>query len=188
LLLTVITYHADAQIDNFDYRILRKLEASRTPGKTAFFKFVSKWNNPVCLVAPVTLLVTGMIKNDTYMKKSGLDVTESILATSLVNFALKKIFGRKRPFIRDITFTAVLHPNNNSFPSGHTTEAFSMATSMSLLYPKWYVIAPTFSWAAIIGYARMYLGVHYPTDVLAGATISSATSFLVYRANHHFLY
>ena len=101
---------AQAQPDDFDYHILRKMEAHRTPAKTAFFKFVSKWNNPVCLAAPASLFVTGLIRNDSYMKKSALDVTESIFVSSLVNTLLKKLFNRKRPFIHEITFTAVPEP------------------------------------------------------------------------------
>ena len=183
VLFLSVTGEATAQKNNFDYRILRHIESRRTKSKTAFYKFVSKWNNPVCLAAPATLLVAGLIRDDSYMKKSSLYVTESIAISSLVNVILKKIIKRKRPFANEITFTAEVRPKNESFPSGHTAEAFSMATSMSLAYPKWYVIIPTYGWASLGGYSRMYLGVHYPTDVIAGATISSALSWLTYRAN-----
>ncbi len=174
-------------INNFDYRILRSIATTRTPDKNAFFKFISKYNNPVCLAAPATLFVTGLIKDDVQMKKSSLYVTESIASASLMNFILKKIFKRKRPFAHDPTFIAVVTPANESFPSGHTSEAFSMASSMTFAYSKWYVILPTFGWASLVGYARMYLGVHYPTDVLGGATMSSGMSWLLYNANKNYL-
>jgi undecaprenyl-diphosphatase len=64
-----------------------------------------------------------------------------------------------------------------SFPSGHTSSSFSAVTALSRAYPKWYVIAPSFLWAASVGYSRMYLGVHYPTDVTAGAVLGVGTSF-----------
>lgn len=184
---TLWTTKLKAQKNSLDFNILNSIAETRTPAKNGFFKFISKYNNPVCLTAPATLFITGLIKNDVQMKRSSLYVTESMVTASLVNLILKKVFKRKRPFAKEPTFKAVVTPSNESFPSGHTAEAFSMASSMSLAYPKWYVILPTFSWAALTGYARMYLGVHYPTDVAAGATISSGVSWLLYRANHNYL-
>lgn len=176
-------FQSQAQQYKFDYSILRSIAKTRTPEKNAFFKFISKYNNPVCLAAPTTLFITGLIKDDVQMKRSSLYVMESIASASLLNLILKKIFKRKRPYINDPTFIAVVPARNESFPSGHTAEAFSMASSMTFAYPKWYVILPTFGWASLIGYARMYLGVHYPTDVFAGATISSSLSWMMYNLN-----
>ena len=68
-------------------------------------------------------------------------------------------------------------------PSGHTSTAFATATSLSLAYPKWYVVAPSFIWAGTIGYSRMHLGVHYPSDVVVGALVGSGSAFLCYKAN-----
>ncbi|GAB2971723.1 hypothetical protein GCM10027049_01640 [Mucilaginibacter puniceus] len=59
--------------------------------------------------------------------------------------------------------------------------AFATATSLSLSFPKWYVIIPSYTYAAAIGYSRMYLGVHYPTDVLAGALLGTGTAFLTWK-------
>ena len=58
--------------------------------------------------------------------------------------------------------------------------AFAAATTISLQYPKWYVIAPAFIYASGVGYSRMYLGVHYPTDVLAGAVLGAGSSFVTH--------
>ncbi len=175
---------ANAQQNNFDFRMLRSISLTRTEEKNDFFRFVAKWNNPICLSAPATLFVTGLIKDDKQMRKNALYVTESIASASLVNLILKKVFKRKRPFVADPSFIPVIYARNESFPSGHTAEAFSMASAMSLAYPKWYVIAPTFAWAATVGYSRMYLGVHYPTDVAAGAVISSGMSWTMYKINN----
>ncbi|MGH2566573.1 MAG: phosphatase PAP2 family protein [Ginsengibacter sp.] len=183
----LFSFQSYSQINNFDYRILRSIATHRTPDKSAFFKFVSKYNNPICLAAPATLFITGIIKDDVQMKRSSLYVTESIASASLFNIILKKIFKRKRPYIHDPTFIAVVPARNESFPSGHTAEAFSMASAMTFAYPKWYVILPAFAWATTVGYARMYLGVHYPTDVFAGATISSSMSWMLYNLNKDYI-
>ena len=87
----------------------------------------------------------------------------SVILTQLVVNGLKLTTGVLRP---DAT-------NYFSFPSGHTATAFALATSLSVKYPKWYVIAPSALWACSVGVSRMNEGVHYPSDVLAGAAIGA---------------
>ena len=53
--------------------------------------------------------------------------------------------------------------------------------SLCLCYPKWYVVVPSVIWAAGVGFSLLYLGVHYPSDVLAGALIGTASAVLVYN-------
>jgi undecaprenyl-diphosphatase len=49
---------------------------------------------------------------------------------------------------------------------------------MSIQYKKWYVVVPAFAWAGSVGYSRLYLGEHYPTDVFAGAAIGIGSAYL----------
>ncbi len=90
---------------------------------------------------------------------------------------LKKALQRPRPCDMLNDFDAHVSPSDKfSLPSGHTAAAFLMATVLSNFYP---LLTPfVFVWASMIGLSRVLLGVHYPSDVLAGATLGVVMSSL----------
>lgn len=169
---------------SWETRMLRNIEAGRTPGKTSFYKGISASTYVLSVATPLTYFISGSLQANKNIKKTALFLTESIAISQAISFTTKAIVNRERPAVKDPTFTAVTKANNASFPSGHTAAAFSLATSLSLIHPKWYVIIPSYTWAGLVGYSRMYLGVHYPTDVLAGAFTGAGSAWLSYRLNH----
>jgi undecaprenyl-diphosphatase len=88
--------------------------------------------------------------------------------------------GRPRPSISYPFIEKLSAGGSPSFPSGHTSDAMAMAMALSVMYPRWYVIIPSFLWAGLVGYSRMDLGVHYPSDVLVGAIVGVGCSLAVY--------
>ena len=168
---------AQSGLQRLDERNLEDLAASRTAGQTRLWRFVSDANNYVNAGIPVGVLVDGLIRNDDRTKRNALYMAASTATTYLLNLAIKQLVKRRRPFITDTRLVPVYRPGEYSFPSGHTSSVFSAMTSLSRAYPKWYVIAPSFLWATGVGYSRMYLGVHYPTDVTAGAVLGAGTAF-----------
>lgn len=169
--------------DTWEYNMLRRMADHRTASKNKFFANLSKYNNPVCLAPPIGLLIAGIISNDKVQTKKALYVTESIVTSQAITWLMKLTVGRDRPFVNDTTFKSVIIAKNKSFPSGHASESFSMATAMTIAFPKWYVAVPAYTWACVISYSRMYLGVHYPTDILAGAIVGSGSAWLMYKVN-----
>jgi undecaprenyl-diphosphatase len=114
---------------------------------------------------------------------NSLYVASSVAATVIITSIAKYSIKRSRPFETYPFIEKESAGGSPSFPSGHTSEAFALATSVSLTYPKWYIIAPSFLWAGAVGYSRMDLGVHYPSDVLAGAILGAGCAWLTLRVN-----
>jgi len=92
---------------------------------------------------------------------------------------LKQSMKRDRPFnkIDDVQFR-VRPPDQFSFPSGHTASAFLVMTLVSSFFQVPTLRIGLFIWASMVGIARVYLGVHYPSDVLAGAFLGVITAVI----------
>lgn len=110
----------------------------------------------------------------------------SIGVSGVLAYSMKKLVNRPRPYTAYPDITAYQLESSSSFPSAHTSVAFATATALSLKYPKWYVIAPSYFWACSVGYSRMNLGVHYPSDVLAGAVLGAGSPYVTYKLNNWF--
>jgi undecaprenyl-diphosphatase len=94
----------------------------------------------------------------------------------IVSGALKLAVRRSRPHLHGL----VAIPYTHSFPSGHATTSFACATVLAAFAPRARI--PLFVLAALIAWSRVYVGVHYPVDVLAGALLGVLLGLLVLRA------
>ncbi len=97
------------------------------------------------------------------------------LAADLSTDVLKAIFERTRPNVH----TLVARPHSPSFPSGHAATSFACATVLSGLAPR--LRLPAYALAVLIALSRLYVGVHYPLDVIAGALWGLAVALAVQR-------
>ena len=181
--LSLIPPVARAQRTSLDVQVLNEMMENRHEDPVEIYQKISNTTNYISMLVPVTILATGITRNDKITINKGLYLAESLAASSLVTFGLKYTFRRNRPFADHPFIVPASDGGSPSFPSGHTSEAFATATSLTMAYPKWYVAVPAYAWAASVGYSRMYLGVHYPSDVLTGAIVGAGSAWLLYKVN-----
>jgi undecaprenyl-diphosphatase len=107
----------------------------------------------------------------------------TVIAVALADWAataVKALVDRPRPFVRyPEPKLLVPRPHDASFPSGHAATSFAAATILSFAFPK---AAPAFLvLAAAVAYSRVYVGVHYPLDVIQGAALGALVATALLR-------
>ena len=170
----------------FEFAFLDGLQALRNPVLDAlavFFDFTGAHGE---LWIVLTLLL--LLRRPT--RKAGAAMAVALVLYMLAGHCvLKPLFARPRPCdIRPEMLTLVARPNGWSFPSGHTASAFSAAFGLWMQNRK--LGTPALVLAAFIGFTRLYLYVHFPTDVLGGALLglalgAAASAFINYGTNHY---
>lgn len=122
-------------------------------------------------VAPLVLVVFGPLH----------DAARHALATLVVSHVLvqlvKRTVNRPRPSLREATASLVAEPDKFSFPSGHSCAAMAVCFSYAMAFPA--LALPLLALAVLVGASRVFLGVHYPGDVLAGQGIAIATALIL---------
>lgn len=167
---------------NPDIDILKVVNLNRNTALDWPFKIISAAAFPVSYGIPLMILMAGYRVKKRILKQKGWYMAGSMLLSAIVVNILKYTFQRPRPFISYPFIEKLSAGGSPSFPSGHTSDAMAMAMALSLMFPRWYVIVPSFVWAGLVGYSRMDLGVHYPSDVLAGVVVGIGSSLVVYWA------
>lgn len=182
LLFILLSVSFTTYSQNIDIDLLRHINHGRNQQLDGIFSSVSTTARPFSITAPVLVYGIGMIEKNKSLKEKGIMMGASFFVATGISTTLKYAINRPRPYETYPDIDKVSVGGSPSFPSGHTSDAFSNATSLSLAFPKWYVIVPSYTYATAVGYSRMHLGVHYPSDVIAGAIIGTSSAFLCYKA------
>ncbi|OAZ05148.1 phosphatase PAP2 family protein [Flavobacterium succinicans] len=182
-LLFLVLFSSSLFAQNFDINTLRSINLHRNENLDTSFKHITNSYAVVSIGAPLTMYAVGLINKDVDLQKNAIFIGESVAASVFITIVLKETIKTERPFVTYPEIEKLTSAGGYSMPSAHTSIAFATATSLSMAYPKWYVIAPSFVWASAVGYSRMHLGVHYPSDVVAGALIGSGSAYLTYKIN-----
>ncbi len=129
---------------------------------------VTEFGDPKAMMGLSILL---MAYGDDKPRETGRLLSSTFIAGGLVVLGIKQSVRRKRPLEDEL--------GDPSFPSGHTSIAFSMATILGHQYPKWRI--PLYVGAGLVGLSRIYLGRHYASDVLMGAAVGTISGTVVWR-------
>lgn len=128
----------------------------------------------------VSFCIISLILTNFSVKSFGFKLTFAMILSTLLSNVIKKSVNRIRPYIKSNNLNAIkIGVDNYSFPSGHTTSAFTMSTMLSLFFPRLSLIFIILS--TLVGVSRMYLCVHYPTDVAFGTFLGILCSIIIFK-------
>ena len=177
-----------------DLSVFEWVQGIRNPILTVLMKVITTLGDEGILFIAIALVLLVTKK----YRKIGFAMLAS-LGVMLIcnNFVLKEIFARERPFNLFETFPEkyaewggeaakyiypdmVKAPHSYSFPSGHTSSAFTFAMAITMVLKKKGIAIPAFIFAFLMGISRIYVGVHYPTDVIVGAVVGIIYAIIGY--------
>lgn len=167
----------DSKAQNWDINLLKQINPSQP--NSSVWKGFSSSAKPLSVGIPGVMLAVSLLNKDTALTRQSIELVGSVVLTTVATEAIKIVINRDRPYRK---YPLEVFPydgseSGKSFPSAHVSLSFATATSLALVYKKWYVTAPAFLWAAGVGYSRLYQGEHYPSDVLAGAAVGIAGAY-----------
>lgn len=170
---------------NFDVSIFRAINNSRTNTFDKIIFITDKSILPVSILTPPILFTISRINKNYYDENSSVLCALSEATSAAFTFGIKMLVKRPRPYevLKDVKRNKddLAFTDPYSFPSNHTSTAFSIATSLTLRYPdKPFLITGLYFYSTVIALGRIYLGVHYPTDVLGGMLIGAGSAVLIH--------
>ena len=169
-------------VDSFDLSILEYVQAN----------IRKEWLDPIVIfithlgkagIAWIILILALLAFKKT--RRAGIACAVAlVLNVILCNFLIKPIVARPRPYDLYQHIICIVKPQwDYSFPSGHTAASFSVSSVLPFMKVKKRISIPAIALATLIALSRIYVCVHYPTDVICGAilgTIAGFTGFMLY--------
>jgi membrane-associated phospholipid phosphatase len=188
----LLAFNWTAVVANFshhDQSVLHEVNNGRITAFDSIFVFITNTSSYVALGATGIVLLIAYVKRSALLKRCGWQLLVTVLVAFVVIKSLKYSIDRVRPFDTFETVKQIVEIDTPSFPSGHTLESAAMAAAVVLLFSNKAVWALAIVWAMSVAFSRILLGVHYPSDVIAGIILGILVAllchwFFVKRARH----
>lgn len=168
----------------FDEPILLFIHSYASPFLNVFFTTITHLGDSVIMIIVAMIFAIYLAYKRIYQK--ALILVFSMGGVAVANSVLKFIFQRDRPTL----WQHIVAETNFSFPSGHAMISAGFATALIVLFwntqYRWLTVAVATIGMLLVGLSRLYLGVHYPSDILAGWCVSVAWVLLVSAGLLHF--
>ena len=155
-------------MNSFEIEIIKYINTHFShPVLDEIFKFISFLGNKGWVWIVIALILICIPKT----RKSGVcNAIALILCLLITNLCIKPLVDRLRPYEVETALQLIVpRLSDGSFPSGHTCATFASVFVLSKYYKKWTI--PLYIFACLMGLSRLYLCVHFPTDVIAGAIL-----------------
>lgn len=166
-----------------DYRLEQALNgpAGHHALLDALMRDAAGWAVPVFIAIVAAWFAVGYLRGPREERRGALTALLAAGAALLVNQGVLLLWSRPRPFDAhpDSVHTLVARSADGSFPSDHAAASVAIATVLVLAHRRLGLVA--LAGAALVCVARVYVGAHYPGDVLAGAAIGAGVAWIAYR-------
>ena len=164
---------------SLDGELARYIYLHRPKGADSFLMWVTNHATAVAFGFIVLLIISAVVQKNTKYFYAAVNIVLIIGIGALLSNSLKFLTRRPRPYeVQEQILTPIIESGGYSFPSGHTTEVFALATAVFLLFRNPFLRGLVLLWAILIAYTRIAFGVHYPLDVLGGIVLGSLTAYL----------
>ena len=169
-----------------DMQIIDVIQSGSAAWLTNTAKLLTHGGDSLTIALATALLVCGLLYYS--RRRDALAVLFAVGGAGVINYILKLFFQRARPD----AITALVHENSFSFPSGHAMGSSALAFALIIMLWRtkwrWFAVVIGALCIPLIGFTRVYLGAHYPSDIIAGWCVSAIWVVTVYIALEHPLF
>jgi hypothetical protein len=166
----------------YDERLAAEIQERRSPATDRLSTVTTSFGTTQAFAISAVLIGSGVVFKDANVTSMGREAIEASIFTGLIAAVAKRAFGRQRPIDANDETVFLFGSSNQSFPSGHTTEAFTVASVIAARSSGWVVPTLAYTVASLVAYDRLNDRQHFPSDVVAGAALGiSVGRFVVHR-------